>query len=64
MIESPRKTHEVTMMVSGSPSGAIILALGSSSVFHMVGNLANNRWASTTPRTTKGRNTTEGQSSL
>ena len=60
MIESPRKTHEVTMMVNGNPSGAIILALGSSSVFHMVDDLGNSRWASTTSKTSKGCNTTEG----
>lgn len=64
MIESPRKTQEVTMMVSGSPSGEITLALGSNCVFHMVDNLGNNRWASKTSKTSKGYNTTEGLSSL
>lgn len=48
MSESPRNTLETTMMVSGSPSGVIILALGSNSVFHMVLDLGNNRWASNT----------------
>jgi hypothetical protein len=52
MIESPRKTHDTTMMVNGSPSGVKILASGSKSVFH-ISVVLNSRWRNIRPEKSK-----------
>lgn len=49
VMDRPRNTHEMTMMVSGNPFGAIILASGSTFGFSIGADLGKSRWTNTRP---------------